>query len=223
MTTRVLLVDDHPVFLHGFSMMLGRQADIEVVDTAGSGQEGLVKAQQQQPDVVVVDIEMPVMNGVETTRRLRALCPECQVVILSQHDSIEKIWEGMCAGALSYVLKGDPPQLVFDAIRAAARGESRLSERPLRQFQRGLERTPRFSERGPQDHEAIRLTPREDEVLRLMANEGLLTNEDIAKRMGVTPGTAKWYVVEICKKLGVSSSRHDRERIAEIAHDLGLL
>lgn len=223
MTTRVLLVDDHPVFLHGFSMMLGRQADIEVVGTAGSGQEGLVKAQQQQPDVVVVDIEMPVMNGVETTRRLRALCPNCRVVILSQHDAIEKIWEGMCAGALSYVLKGDPPQLVFDAIRAAARGEARLSERPLRQFQRGLERTSRLSERAAQDQATIRLTAREDEVLRLMANEDLLTNEAIAQRMGVTPGTAKWHVVELCKKLSISSSRRDRERIGDVARDLGLL
>jgi len=211
MTTRVLLVDDHRVFTQGLAMMLSMQPDIEVVDRAMNGEDALVKVQQHQPHVVVMDIRMEPMNGVEATRRVRGLCPASQVVLLTQYDTMEYVWDGMHAGALSYMLKEDEPEDVLDAIRAAARGEARMSQKPLRLLQEGVRNTNVRHEDGST---VPRLTPRESEVLYALIQDGTTpTNRQLADRLMVSEHTIKTHMDSIFKKLGVTQ-RHDVAAVA---------
>jgi DNA-binding NarL/FixJ family response regulator len=212
MITRVLLVDDQAMFIHMLSLFLAKYADIEVVGSAANGEEALGRAQQHQPDVAVVDVQMPIMDGVETTRRLRAAYPACQVVLFSQHDSMERVWEGMRAGALSYVLKTDKPEAVIDTIRAAARGEARLSQEPLKLFQRAMQ----LANNGTLRTDVPRLTPREQDVLRLLDQS--LSHRAIAERLTVSEESVGWYVKQLRKKLDAKG-----KDVPAVARELGLL
>lgn len=215
MTIRVLLVDDQKMFVGLLSIMLSRQSDIEVVGGAANGEEALVKVQEHQPDVAVIDIQMPRMNGVDTTRRLRALCPACQVVLLSQHDSMEYIHEGIRDGALSYLLKTDTPEAVIATIRAAARGEARWSQEPFRLLQQSMQQPTSWTSRS----DAPKLTNREQDVLQLLGQR--VSRRTIAERFSLTETSVKWYVKQIREKLNAKGQ--DIEAVITMARECGLL
>ena len=125
-TIRVLLVDDQALFREGLRMLLSVQPDLDVVGEAANGEEALRQAAALHPQVVLMDLRMPVLDGVAATRRLRATQPECRVIVLTTFDDDEDIFEGLRAGAAGYLLKDVPPSQLVEAIRAAARGESFL-------------------------------------------------------------------------------------------------
>lgn len=159
----MMLVDDHPVVREGLMAMIETQPDMEVVGEAADGLEAVMLAKKRCPDVVLMDLQMPRMNGVEAIKRLREDVPEAQVIVLTTYDSDEHIFGGIEAGAKGYLLKGASRNDLFKAIRAASRGESLLE--PV-VASRLVERFTRLSRKGPADDD---LTERELEVLRLMA------------------------------------------------------
>lgn len=188
---RVLVVDDHAVVRRGLVQLLGQAEGIEVVGQAADGAEA-VEAQAADPaDVVLMDLQMAVMDGVSATRALVAADPQVQVLVLTSFSDTDRILGALDAGALGYVLKDAEPDELIDAVRAVARGESPLHPRAAR-----LLLTAR---RGGQRGAA--LTPREREVLALV-REGL-ANKQIARRLGISERTVKAHLTAIFAALGV--------------------
>ncbi len=190
---RVLLVDDHTVVRKGLRLAFGLEDDLEVVGEAANGREALDLVDSLKPDVVVMDLLMPVMDGVEATRALRASHPEVEVVALTSVLEDRMVVDVVEAGAAGYMLKESRPDDLFDAVRAAARGEVRLDPRAQARLVREM-RTPKLEEP---------LTERETEVLKLIARG--LTNKAIAQRLDVAEATVKSHVSSLLAKLGVKS------------------
>jgi DNA-binding NarL/FixJ family response regulator len=193
--------------------------DLEVVGEASDGEEALRLADQLQPDVVLMDVRMPVLDGVAATRRLRAGQPACRVIMLTTFDDDEYVFEGLRAGAVGYLLKDVPSSKLVEAIRAASRGESFLqpsvAAKVVAEFTRLASRPPE-----PPAAEAALAEPlsdRELEVLRLVA-EGA-SNKDIAARLFLAEGTVKNHLTNILGKLGVTG----RMQAVNRARELGLL
>jgi DNA-binding NarL/FixJ family response regulator len=193
---RILLVDDHPVVREGLTAMIETQDDMEVAGEAAEGREAVRLARELRPDVILMDLQMPGMNGVEAIRRIRDDAPESQVIILTTYDTDEYIFSGIEAGAKGYLLKGASRADLFKAIRAASRGESLLE--PV-VASRLMERLTQLSRRGPAEDD---LSEREMEVLRLMARGA--RNKEIARELVITEKTAKAHVSNILAKLGAS-------------------
>jgi len=209
------LVDDQALFRAGLRTLLSVQPDFQIVGEAENGQDALRAAETYCPDVVLMDLRMPVLDGVAATRRLCEIRPDCRVVMLTTFDDDEYIFEGLRAGALGYLLKDAAPDVLYHAIRAAARGESVLqpavAAKVVSQFAR-LTPTP------PPEQELIEpLSEREIEVLALIA-EGQ-TNREIAEALFIANGTVKNHVTNILGKLGV----RDRTQAALKAKELGLI
>lgn len=190
---RVLLVDDHTVVRKGLRLAFGLEDDLEVVGEAANGREALELVESLRPDVVVMDLLMPVMDGVEATRALRASHPEVEVVALTSVLEDRMVVDVVEAGAAGYMLKESRPDDLFDAVRAAARGEVRLDPRAQARLVREM-RTPKLEEP---------LTERETEVLTLVARG--FTNKAIAQRLDVAEATVKSHVSSLLAKLGVKS------------------
>jgi DNA-binding NarL/FixJ family response regulator len=213
---RVLLVDDQALFREGLNTLLSVHADLTVVGEAGNGQEALERAAALRPDVVLMDVQMPVLDGVAATRRLRAAAPDCRVILLTTFDDDEYVFEGLRAGAVGYLLKDAPSARLVDAIRAAARGESFLqpsvAAKLVAEYTRLAGSAPPPAE-GP----AEPLTERELEILRLLA--GGASNKEIAAQLFLAEGTVKNHVTNILGKLGVPG----RLQAANRARELGLL
>lgn len=213
---RILLVDDQELFREGLRMLLATQADVEVVGEAGDGEEALREAARLRPDVVLMDLRMPLLDGVTATRRLRAVQPGSRVIALTTFDDDEYVFDALRAGAVGYLLKDVSSRKLFEAVRAAACGESVLqpsvAARVVAEFARLAERAP-----SPAAPLAEPLSERERQVLRLVADGA--TNRDIAARLYITPGTVKNHVTSILGKLGVS----DRTQAALRARELHLL
>lgn len=190
---RVLLVDDHTVVRKGLRLAFGLEGDLEVVGEAANGREALDLVESLKPDVVVMDLLMPVMDGVEATRALRASHPEVEVVALTSVLEDRMVVDVVEAGAAGYMLKESRPDDLFDAVRAAARGEVRLDPRAQARLVREM-RTPKLEEP---------LTERETEVLTLVARG--FTNKAIAQRLDVAEATVKSHVSSLLAKLGVKS------------------
>jgi DNA-binding NarL/FixJ family response regulator len=213
---RVLLVDDQALFREGLHTLLAVHADLEVVGEAGNGAEALTLAAARQPDVILMDVQMPVLDGVAATRQLRAEQPACRVIMLTTFDDDEYVFEGLRAGAVGYLLKDVPSARLAEAIRAAARGESFLqpsiAAKVVAEFTRLAERAP--AEAAPL---AEPLTERELEILRLLASGD--SNKDIAGRLFLAEGTVKNHVTNILSKLGAANRLHAVSR----ARELGLL
>lgn len=190
---RVLLVDDHTVVRRGLRLAFDLEHDLEVVGEAANGQEALAKVAELQPDVVVMDLLMPVMNGVDATRAIRRDFPEVEVVALTSVLEDRLVIDVVEAGASGYMLKETRPDELFEAVRAAARGEVRLDPRAQQRLVREV--------RAPEAREA--LTDRELEVLKLVAMGA--SNKGVAQQLGISEATVKSHVSNMLSKLGLKS------------------
>ena len=195
----VLIIDDHPLVREGVRNFLQRQRDITVVGEAGSGQEGLRLASDLAPDVVLMDLVMPEMDGVETTRRLKQISPSTQVIVLTSFDDDEHILPAIRAGALSYILKDVSTAALAEAVRKAARGEVTMTPQVAARVMEELRQGGQPSSQAGAD-----LSEREVEVLRLIA-EGR-SNTEIAERLVISEHTVKRHVSNILSKLHLADS-----------------
>jgi len=213
---RLLLVDDQTMFRSGMRMLLSSQADFEVVGEAADGEEALQKCAALKPDVVLMDLRMPVLDGAAATRRLKAGQPAVRVIVLTTFDEDAAIFDGLRAGAIGYLLKDAPTDKLYEAIRAAARGETVLqpsvAAKVVAQF-------TRLSGQAPFGSQTLEepLSQRELEILRLLA--GGATNREIAAQLVLAEGTVKNHVTSILGKLGVA----DRTSAAMKAKEIGLI
>ncbi|MEK0316466.1 response regulator transcription factor [Cohnella sp. 56] len=211
MPIKVLLVDDHEMVRIGLAAVLGTEDGIEVVGEAGNGQEGLRLAKAYEPDVVLMDLVMDGMDGIETTRRLLEQQPECRVIVLTSFLDDEKMYPVIEAGAFSYLLKTSRANEIADAIRAAARGQSVLESQVASKMMNRF-RKPAQSEAQPHEE----LTDREMEVLQLIAQGK--SNQEIADELFIGIKTVKYHLTNMFSKLGVE----DRTQAAIYAHRNGL-
>ena len=207
---KVLLADDHPVVRRGLAEFLGAAEDIDVVGAAVDGEEAVALADRHQPDVVLMDLSMPGIDGVEATRRVVASVPGAKVVALTSFDDRERIIAVLDAGAVGYLLKDADPEELLRGVRAAARGESPLDPKAARAVL--STRPPSAATSSPM----AALTTREREVLGLVA-EGL-ANKAIARRMGISEKTVKAHLTSVFGRIGVS----DRTQAALWARDHGI-
>ena len=218
MTTRVLLVDDQQLVRIGFRMILEGEDDIEVVGEAADGKEAIDAATRLRPDIIVMDIRMPVLDGIEATRRLvrdRAL-PDARVLVLTTFDADENVVEALRAGASGFLLKDVTPGDFVAAIRTIARGDALLAPAVTRRLlDRFADRLPPVtSERNDRLRE---LTERELEVLALIARG--LSNREIADRLVVAEPTVKTHVSHVLDKLEL----RDRAQAVVLAYEVGLV
>lgn len=208
---KVLLVDDHEMVRIGLAAVLGTEEGIEVVGEASSGQEGIRMAQDYRPDVVLMDLVMEGMDGIETTRRLLQLYPDCRVIVLTSYLDDEKVYPVIEAGAFSYLLKTSRASEIAQAIRAAARGQSILESQVASKI---MNRFRQQKQAAAAPHEE--LTDREMEVLRLIAKGR--SNQELADELFIGIKTVKFHVTNILAKLGVE----DRTQAAIYAFKHGL-
>lgn len=208
----VLLVDDHAIVRDGVRSFLNAQPDLEVIGEAGSGLEAVSLAESLVPDVIVMDLIMPGMDGVEATWRVRKVSPRSQVIVLTSYHEDTHIFPAIKAGALSYLLKDVEPGELADAVRAAARGEAVIHPRVATRVMQELRKDP-DREMNPY----ATLSEREQEVLKLIA-EGL-SNAAIAERLVLSEKTVKGHVSNILSKLHLA----DRTQAAVFAWREGIV
>lgn len=195
---RILVADDHPVVREGLVAILGTQPDFEVVGEAGDGAQAAAMAEQLRPDVVLLDLEMPVLDGAGALRKIRETVPETRVIIFTVFDTDERILEAVQAGAQGYLLKGVPRDEIFNAVRVVSSGGSLLQPVIASKLLRHLA--------GKSDrHETPldSLTAREREVLGLMAQGR--ANKEIATALFISERTVKFHVSSILSKLDASN------------------
>lgn len=202
---KVLIVDDHAVVRQGLRTFLGMLPDIQIVGEAASGAEAVEAAGKAGPDVILMDLVMPVMDGVEATRRIRAANPDAKVIVLTSFAEDDKIFPAIRAGAAGYLLKDVKPAELVDTIRAVARGESRLAPDITRKILSGIAGAGQGQ--PPQEQ----LTGREAEVLGCLARG--LSNKEIAAELFIAEKTVKTHISNILSKLDLS----DRTRAAVYA------
>jgi DNA-binding NarL/FixJ family response regulator len=203
---RVVLVDDHAVVRSGLTQLLDASGDIAVVGTAADGAEALDVVRETQPDVVLMDLQMPGVDGVSATRAIAEEQPSAAVVVLTSFSDSERIVAALDAGALGYLLKDADPEDVLEGVRAVSRGESPIHPRAARQLLTARASGPT----GPQ------LTPREAEVLGLV--RAGLANKQIARRLGISERTVKAHLTSVFQRIGVA----DRTQAAVWAERNGL-
>src|SRR5687767_13568117 len=213
MTVRVLVADDQSMVRAGFRMLLSREPDIEVVAEASDGLEAVDKAARFHPTVVLMDIRMPQLDGLEASRRILASDNTARILILTTFDLDEYVYEALTAGASGFVLKDDPPEQLLAAIRTVAAGEALLSptitKRVINQFTRI---------RRPSPPEAFeQLTDREQDVFRLVADG--LSNAEIAEELYISETTVKTHITHILQKLDL----RDRVQAVVMAYQNGLV
>ena len=217
MTIRVLVVDDQPLIRAGFHKMVEARPDLEVVGEAADGAEAVAQARRLGPDVVLMDVRMPTMDGLEATRQLAGpgVANPTKVLILTTFDLDEYVYEALRAGASGFLLKDAPPEELAAAIRVIAAGEALLAPSVTRRLiQRFADQPPPT----PTDAGALqRLTDRETEVLRLVARG--LSNAQIAAELVVSETTVKSHVAHLLMKLGL----HDRVQAVVLAYETGFV
>jgi DNA-binding NarL/FixJ family response regulator len=214
MSIRVLVVDDQELVRAGFIMILNTDDNIDVVGEAGNGSDAVEAVGRLRPDVVLMDIRMPIMDGLEATRILKARDSDLRVLILTTFDPDEYVYNALKAGASGFVLKDIPPNELLAAVRVVAKGEGLLApsitQRVIAEFAERL--SPPEASR-----ELERLTDRETEVLRLMAKG--LSNSEIAGQLYLSPTTIKSHVARVFAKLGL----RDRVQAVVFAYENGVV
>ncbi len=206
---RVALADDHRVVRVGLEQLLGTFTDVEFVGAGAGGEEAVALCLETRPDVLLLDLSMPDVDGIEVTRRLRAGAPETRVVVFTSFSDRERIMQALDAGAIGYLLKDAEPEEIHAALRAAARGDAPLAPRAA------AELLAERQVRAPAD--AMDLTAREREVLTLVV-EGL-ANKQIARRLGISEKTVKGHLTNLFQRIGVA----DRTQAALWAERNGIL
>lgn len=201
---RILIVDDHPVVRDGLAAMLNTQSDFEVVGEASDGDEAVRKVADGDPDVLLLDLEMPGVDGIETLQRLKKMNVRARSIVFTVFDTDDRIVSAMRAGAMGYLLKGAPREDVFRAVRVVNEGGSLLEPAVASRFLDSIN-----------DPDA--LTARQKEVLNLIAT-GLL-NKEIADRLYISERTVKFHVSEVLAKLGAGN----RTEAVAIATEKGLI
>jgi DNA-binding NarL/FixJ family response regulator len=214
MTTRVLVVDDQALFREGLCALLASDARIDVVGQAANGLECLRQLASARPDVILLDLRMPELDGVQTIRRLRDLGSSARVVVLTTFDDDQLVFEALREGALAFLLKDASSEEIVDAICEAAAGRGRLDPAVTHKVVGEFARMARRLDDAPGD--VVGLSRREVDVLRRLA--GGATNKEIANALHIAEGTVKNHVTSIFAKLEVS----DRAQAAARARQLGL-
>jgi DNA-binding NarL/FixJ family response regulator len=214
MTIRVLVADDQELVRAGFRMILETQADLQVVGEAGDGVEAVAATRRLQPDVVLVDIRMPNLDGLQATKRIVAAGSGSRVVILTTFDLDEYVYQALAAGASGFLLKNAPPEQLISAVRVVAAGDGLLSPQVTRRVIEQFTRLPP----PPSDSAALEgLTDREQEVLKLIARG--LSNAEIAAQLVVSDATVKSHVAHLLAKLQL----RDRVQAVVLAYESGLI
>jgi DNA-binding NarL/FixJ family response regulator len=213
MSIRVLVADDQSMVRAGFRMLLGGEDDIEVVAEAGDGREAVEKAARFEPNVILMDIRMPDMDGLQATREIIAANPAARILILTTFDLDEYIYEALSAGASGFVLKDDPPEQLIAAIRTVAAGDALLSPSVTN---RVISRFARLQRPEP-PKELEELTSREEDVLRLMAKG--LSNAEIGEELFISDTTVKTHVTHVLQKLNL----RDRVQAVVLAYQSGIM
>ncbi len=198
---RVLIIDDHTLFRSGIKLLLQRQEGFEVVGEAGDGLEGVKRAKQLQPDVVLLDLHMPGTSGLEAIPLLREEAPQTQIIMLTVSEDAEDLLEALRAGARGYLLKNIETDFLLDSIRRAANGESVMSS----QMAGKLADAMRLGQKGSGQSETTpdKLTPREREIIAMLA--GGASNKEIARTLDLAESTVKIHVQGILRKLHLAS------------------
>mgnify|MGYP001322557915 CR=1 FL=1 len=193
---RILIADDHPIVRQGLAAVLDREDDLVVVAQAANGLEAVAKARELLPDIILMDLQMPEMDGVAAIIEIKEAALEAGIIILTTYDTDDYIFRGIEAGARGYLLKDSPPEDVIKAIRSVYRGESLIQPRVASRL---LDRLSQLSRAAPPEGP---LSMREVEVLQIMATGA--ANKDIASRLNIGQSTVKTHIVRIFDKLGVS-------------------
>jgi DNA-binding NarL/FixJ family response regulator len=217
---QIILADDHHVLRKGFRGLLADEPDLEVVGEASNGREALELCRTLRPDLVLMDVRMPEMDGLAATRAIKGEYPDIAVLIVTMHENPDYLLEALEAGAAGYVLKDAPADRLINAVRRTLNGESALNQELAALLLRRL--AEERKQNAPQPRKPSKplrepLTPRETEVLQLLASGQ--TNQKIAQALAISKGTAKVHVEHIIRKLGAS----DRTQAAVRAIKLGLL
>jgi DNA-binding NarL/FixJ family response regulator len=213
MSIRVLVADDQSMVRAGFRMLLSGEPDIEVVAEASTGREAIAKVGRFQPTVVLMDIRMPELDGLEATRRILAGEDPPRILVLTTFALDEYIFDALSAGASGFVLKDDPPEQLIAAVRTVAAGDALLSPEVTK---RVIQQFGRLHRPSPPDG-FDELTAREQEVFRLIA--GGLSNAEIAETLVITDSTVKSHITHVLQKLGL----RDRVQLVVLAHQAGLV
>jgi DNA-binding NarL/FixJ family response regulator len=217
MTVRVAVADDQALVRTGFATIVGRATDLALVGEAADGEEAVALARAEHPDVFLMDVRMPVLDGIEATRRITgdAETSGTRVVILTTFDVDEYVFSALRAGASGFLLKDVAPEALIDAIRVVAAGEALLAPRVTRHLVEAFTRRP---DGGVTDDSVLRvLTDREREVLTHVAAGR--SNAEIAEHLYMSPATAKTHVVRILSKLHA----RDRAQLVVLAYETGLV
>jgi DNA-binding NarL/FixJ family response regulator len=217
MTIRVLLADDQALFREGLETLLSMHKDIEVIGQASNGQEAVDLALKLRPDVILMDMQMPILNGIGATRRLKGSLPDCRIIVLTTFNDKETIFDALRAGAVGYLLKDVGSAQLAESIRVTVRGESILEPSVAAKVVQEFSRVSSLvggisSEVLPEP-----LSEREIELLRLIASGS--NNKEIAEALFITEGTVKNHITHILGKLGV----RDRTQAALKAKEIGLI
>lgn len=213
MTIRVLICDDAPIVRMGLRMLVDAEPDLTVVGEAGNGAEAVSAAEKLDPDVILLDIHMPTMDGIEATRRILAASGTTQVLVLTTYDIDEYVYEALRAGARGFLVKDAPPERVVEAIRVVAAGDALLSPSVTRRLLDTVAATLPRNDSSP----LTELSTQDARLLRLISQGR--TNAEIADELNLTAATVKTYVSRLLTRIGA----RDRTHAVVLAYEHGLI